>query len=103
MIRTAPPLPAPAGEPDANGGAQALEASHLLDAARTRMNTALREEGKALADACETVNTKGAASTEAAGALRFAQAAHARSSFAIGAVRALTRQAGRDDAAARPA
>jgi len=77
-----------------------LDTIHLLDAARVNLKEALREEGEALAGACEAVNTSGAVSAQAARALRCAQTAHARSTAAAGEVRALNAQADRVNAAA---
>jgi hypothetical protein len=60
-----------------------------IAAARVFLDAALREEGDALATACEAVNTAGRASVRGADALRCAQAAHARTSAAISSLRAL--------------
>jgi hypothetical protein len=74
-----------------------------LDAARATLNAALREEGEALASACEAVKACGAASADATTELRSAEAAHARSHAATGEVRALNAQADPVIAAAEPA
>lgn len=74
-----------------------------LDAARATLDAALREEGEALASACEAVKASGAGSADAARALRSAEAAHARSHAATGEVRALNAQADPVTAEAEPA
>ena len=80
--------------------AELVDTVHLLDAARANLKDALREEGEALAGACEAVNATGAVSKQAATALRTAQTAHARSTAAAGEVRSLSAEAERVNAAA---
>ena len=75
--------------------------TQVLDAARTHLDEALREESEALVNACAAVKTSGAASTEAVEALRSAQSAHARSNLAVSEVRALNAEAERVEAAGR--
>jgi hypothetical protein len=73
----------------------------VLDAARANRDDALREEGEALASACDAVTASGAASAEAVKALRSAQLAHGRLNAAVGQVRALSAQADRVDGVRR--
>jgi hypothetical protein len=86
---------------DLNAGSSALEAAALLlNAARSSLQQALREEGEALVGAFEAASASGADSAEAARALRSAQSAHSRTGVANSAVRALIQRSDHADAAA---
>lgn len=89
--------------PAARAGSDVRTPPDFIDvfaAARAHLIATLREEGEALATACEAVKTRGTASPEAATALHAAQAAHARFNAATGEVRALKAQCDRAHAAA---
>ena len=73
-----------------------------IAAARVFLDAALREEGEALANACDAMNDGGPRSMRGAQALRQVQAAHALSNTAVCALRALNTEAERIDAAIRP-
>ena len=70
-------------------------------AARVFLDAALREEGDALAAACQAGKTGGTGSPQRVETLRLVQAAHARSVTAICMLRALNNDAERIDAEKR--
>lgn len=74
-----------------------------IAAARIFLAAALREEGEALAAAGAVANPQSAGKAQHLLAMRSVEAAHARSTAAMGRLRALTESAERVDAAMRSA
>jgi hypothetical protein len=70
-----------------------------IAAARMFLDAALREEGDALAAACAVLDPAAAGKAQHRLAMRSVEAAHARSSAAMGRLRLLTQSAERSHAA----